>query len=163
MMYDLKNIKNHIQHKPLYLFVFFIIAYLFFYLSFLFQQDWYVLFFSVLGWLSIISIISLIIAHLILILIREVDKLKDGRKYIPYITIPCSYSIIRGFFFIFPNDYTYSLSLLVMILSTFVILLLLKKSIKKDKTNKFKTGIDMKSLKKLNEGEIDGSRRIIRK
>jgi len=54
MMYDLKNIGSLIVHKPLYIIILFLMAYVFFYISFAFNQNWYVSLFSIFGWLSII-------------------------------------------------------------------------------------------------------------
>ena len=59
LLYDLKNIRYKVLHKPIYLLVFFLCAYVLFYCSVLFQQNWYSALFSVFGWLSIISIVAL--------------------------------------------------------------------------------------------------------
>ena len=153
IMYDLKNIKDYLLKKPLYLFIMFLIAYAFFYISYFLNHSWYMVFFSVVGWLSITAIISLLITHAIIILIRTTDEVKGRWKYLPYVSIPSSYILMRVLFFVFPMDFSKNISLLVMILSTVVITILLLKY----KTNKFKTKTSMKQLEKK-EGD-DGKRR----
>ena len=159
MLYDLKNIKNNILHKPLYLFILFLMSYIFFYVSLLLNQNWYVSLFSIFGWLSIIAIVSLAVTHIILLLIRTTDEIPGYWKFIPYVVILVSYVVMRLVFFFFPADFTNCVSLLVMILSTILSVILLLKY----KTNKFKTKTPMKSLRKLKtEDETDVPRRIIR-
>lgn len=159
MLYDLKNIKNNILHKPLYLFILFLMSYVFFYVSLLLNQNWYVSLFSIFGWLSIIAIVSLAVTHIILFLIRTTDEIPGYWKFIPYVVILVSYVVMRLVFFFFPADFTNSASLLAMILSTILSVILLLKY----KTNKFKTKTPMKSLRKVKtEDETDVPRRIIR-
>ena len=159
MLYDLKNIKNNILHKPLYLLFFFLMSYIFFYVSLLLNQNWYVSLFSIFGWLSIIAIVSLVVTHVILFLIRTADDIPGYWKFIPYVVVFVSYVVMRLVFFFFPADFTNSVSLLVMLLSTILSVILLLKY----KTNKLKTKTSMKSLKKLKtEDETDVPRRIIR-
>jgi len=159
MLYDLKNIKNNILHKPLYLFILFLMAYIFFYVSLLLNQSWYVSLFSIFGWLSIIAIVSLAVTQIILLLIRTTDEICSYWKFIPYVVVLVSYVVMRLVFFFFPADFANSASLLVMILSTILSVILLLKY----KTNKLKTKTSMKSLKKLKtEDETDVPRRIIR-
>ena len=157
MMYDLKNIGSLIIHKPLYLFILFLMSYVFFYVSLLLNQNWYVTLFSIFGWLSIISTVALIIADMILILIKISDDLPNGWRLLPYITIPVSYILARVLFFFFPFEFSNSASLLTMICSTVIVIILLSKH----KTNKFKTKIDMKKLEKIEEDK-DEPRRITR-
>jgi len=154
MMYDLKNIGSLIVHKPLYIIILFLMAYVFFYISFAFNQNWYVSLFSIFGWLSIISIVALVIADILLFLIKITDELPDGWRLLPYLTIPISYVLARTIFFFFPNDFSNSISLLVMIFSTVAVTFLLLYY----KTNKFKTKTKMKQMK-----VEDGPRRIIKK
>jgi len=151
MLYDLKNIWNLIRHKPLYVISLFLISYLFFYLSFFLNQDWYVALFSVFGWVSIISIVSLIIANSILFLIKTTDEIPGRSKIIPFITIPISYILIRLLFYYFPITYVNFISIVVTILSTIIVTYLLLRS----KTNKFKTKRYIKKLKKKGKGEAD--------
>ena len=156
MIYDLKNIRYNILHKPLYIILLFLAAYLFFYVSFLLNQNWYVTLFSIFGWLSIIAIVSLIITHAIILLIKTVDEMPGFWRFLSYITLLVSYSIARGIFYlIYPTgkEFAASVSLLVMIFSTLSVILLLLKY----KTNKFKTRTDMKQLKKKVEEDEDES------
>ncbi len=155
MLYDLRNVWNLIRHKPLYIFLFFILCYLIFYISFWLNQIFYVAIFSILGWLSIIAIMSLIITHILLFLIKTTDQINGKKRFIPFIMLPVSYTLMRILFFYFPTDFTYSASLLVMILLTFFTAYLLLDS----QTNKFKTNIDIKLFKRKNKGEKNEGRR----
>jgi hypothetical protein len=160
IMYDLKNIWNLITHKPLYIVVLFLLSYIFFYISIIFQQHWYLGLFSILGWLSIIAIVSILIADLILILIKTTDDLPSFWSIFPYITMPVSYIFMRIIFFYLAPDsgLTYSFSLLIMIISTvFVTILLLR-----FKTNKFKSKSNMGKLKKIKD-DSNEPKRVIRK
>jgi len=159
MLYDLKNIKNNILQKPLYLSILFLLSYIFFYVSLLLKQSWYVYLFSVFGWLSIIAISSLAVTHIILLLVRTTDEIPGYWKFVPYIVVLVSYVLMRLVFYFLPADFTNSISLLVMTLSTILSVVLLLKY----KTNKFKTKTSMKSLRKRKiEDETDVPRRIIR-
>lgn len=160
IMYDLRNIWSLIIHKPLYVVVLFLLSYIFFYISIIFQQHWYLGLFSLFGWLSIIAIVSLLIADLIIILIKITDEIPSFWSIFPYITMPISYIIMRVLFFSLApeSNITNSISLLIMIIATSIVTILLLKF----KTNKFKTKTSMKDLKK----KVDDSnepRRIIRK
>ena len=159
MIYDLKNIKNNVLNKPIYIILLILISYILSYISILTGLRIYITIFSILGWLSIISIISLIISHMILLLIKYSDEIEGVLKVIPYISIPISYCFFRLLFYLYPISYHNSISLILTILITCVVLIILLKK----KTNKFKTKIDMDSLLKLGKGLKDESRRIIRK
>jgi hypothetical protein len=152
MLYDLKNIKALFLNKPLYLIILFTLAYILFYVSSWFNINWYVALFVILGWLSIISILSIIIADLILILIKTSDEISGNKKALPYITMPTSYIFARVFFFYIPTDFTRPLSILILILSTITVTYFLTKR----KTDKFKTKSDIKKLKKKRKGVKDG-------
>ena len=154
MLYDLKNIRDNILYKPLYIIILFLMAYAFSYVSLLLKQNWYVALFSILGWLSIIAIVSLIVAHAIIILVKTTDEIPSPWKRLPYIVIPVSYLLMRTLFFFYPLGFSNCISLLVMIISTVLVVFLLLKY----QTNKFKTKIDIKSLMKLGERKKDGSR-----
>ena len=159
MIYDLKNIRYNILHKPVYILLLTLLAYIFFYISVLFDSSFYIAFFSILGWLSIISIVSLLITHLILLLIKSTDNIKGIKKVVPYLIIPSSYVIFRLFFYYFPFPYLNSISLIFTIIITTIIVIMLSRN----KTNKFKTKIDMNTLLKLGKGKRDESKRIVRK
>jgi len=152
MLYDLRNIKALILNKPLYIVILFAIAYISFYISFWLEQNWYVAFFVILGWLSIISLVSIILADLLLLLIKNTDEIPSKWKIFPYATIPLSYILVRVFFFYIPTDFTKPISILVLIVSTIMVTYILLKR----KSNKYKTKRDMKISKKKSKGEKDG-------
>ena len=154
MLYDLQNIKVHIFHKPLYLLILFLMAYVLSYLSVLLKANWYTTLFSIFGWLSIIAIVALFIAHLIILLIKTTDEIQGHWRYLPYLTLLLSYTLMRTVFYFFPIEYLKTVSLFVMVLSTIVVVFLLLKY----KTNKFKTVTKMKQLR-----VEDGPKRSIRK
>ena len=154
MLYDLANIKYHIFQKPLYLLILFLTSYVLFYISFLLNQNWYMALFSIFGWLSIIAIVSLIMAHMIIFLIKTTDEIPGRWKFLPYITLPISYTFVRLIFYFYPTDFDKTASLLIMIFSTIATTFLLLYY----KTNKFKTKKHMKQVK-----VEDGPRRIIKK
>ena len=155
IFYDLKNIWSLISIKPHYVIILFLFGYIIFYISVIFDQMWYVTIFSVFGWLSIISIASIFIADLILLEIKTTDEITGNWKFIPYITMPVSYILIRLVLLYFQTDYTLPISLLIMIFSTALITILLLKY----KTNRFKTGTKMKSLRGKDDKEKKGKRR----
>ena len=132
MIYDLKNIKSHIFHKPLYIILLFLLAYVLFYVSLLLKQSWYSNLFSIFGWLSIISIVSLIVAHLITLHIKITDEIPKYWKMLPYLTIPISYAVMRLIFYFFLVPYTTTISLLTTVFLTIIVTVLLLKY----KTNK---------------------------
>jgi len=152
MLYDLKNIRNLIINRPLYLIILFTIAYIFFYVSFWLEQNWYIAFFVILGWLSIISLLSIFIADMIILLIKTTDDIPGGWKIFTYATLPFSYIITRVIFFYIPTDFTKPVSIMILILSTTIVTYILVKR----KSNKFKTKRDIKLLKKKSKGEKNG-------
>jgi hypothetical protein len=154
IFYDLKNIWGLISQRPLYLLLLFLFGYILFYISLVFNHLWYTTLFSIFGWLSIISIVSILIANIILFLIKTTDDLPGFYRFIPFIVLPISYILIRIFFFYIKTDFTYFASIVFMITITFVITILLLKF----KTNKFKTNIKMKLLRGKNETEKNGRR-----
>jgi len=151
MFYDLKNIWSLIRHRPLYIIILFLLAYILFYISLIFNQNWYVALFSIFGWLSIIAIVSLVVSTLILLLIKTTDEIPGKIKLLPYLTIPVFYVLMRMMFFYYPIENSNMISLAVMIISTILITYLLLRL----KTNKFKSKRDIKSLKKKDKGETD--------
>lgn len=157
MLYDLTNIKNHVFRKPLYIVLLFLFPYLLSYLSVLTKTSLYVFLFSILGWLSVVAIVALFIAQMITMLIKTTDEIPGRWKLLPYITLLTSYVLMRALFYSYPIDFYLTISLIVMILSTIIVTFLLLNY----KTNKFKTNLSMKSLRKKNKEDPDGTRRII--
>lgn len=152
MLYDLRNIWQLISHKPLYVALLFLVSYLFFYISLIFNQNWYVALFSIFGWLSIISIVSIFIANILLFLIKITDELPGYWRFLPYITIPFTYFLMRLLFLYFPTEFTNTASILVTIIFTILVTLLLLRY----KTNKFKTRTHIKLFKKKDKDEKNG-------
>ena len=153
MIYDLQNIKTLLLQKPLYILILFLLAYIFFYISFLLTRSWYIALFSLFGWLSIIAIIALLIAHLLILLIKTTDEIPPYWNLLPYLTLPISYVLMRFLFTVIKSDLETTASLLVMIASTLIVTLLLLKY----KTNKFKTRTEMDQVK-----VADAKRRLAR-
>lgn len=152
MIYDLKNIKTHLFQRPLYIIPPIVSTYLFYFITMLLNVNWYTLFFSFLGWLSIIATLALVIAHFVILFIQITDEIKGIWHYVPLLSLPISYVSFRILFFFIkiPNDLGFSL--LFMCITTGVIILLLYRF----KTNKFKTKAKMKPVR-----VEDGPRRII--
>jgi len=144
MIYDLRNIWSLITHKPLYLIILFLGAYVFFYISLFLDQNWYVAVFSIFGWISIISIASILIANLILLLIKTTDEIDGFKKLLPYLTIPVAYILMRVLFVFLPNEFSNSVSIVVTIIITGLVAFLLLNQ----KTNKFKFKIPIKLFRK---------------
>ena len=85
----------------------------------------------------------MIISHGILLLVKSVDNLPAKWKYLPYLTIPLSYIIMRLIFLYYPVEFSNSASILIMILSTVIATLLLLQH----ETNKLKSKTKMKQLR----------------
>jgi len=135
MIYDLKNIQAHITSSPLYVALLFLLAYIFYYISLLLHGNWYVALFSIFGWISIIAIVSLLVAHFLILLIKITDTLPKWWALLPYSMLPLSYILIRIVFYFLPIENILFFSLLFMIcISALTILILVKY-----KTNTFKT------------------------
>jgi hypothetical protein len=153
MIYDLRNVWSLIRQKPLYILGLFAISYALFYIAMVLNHNFYVALFSIFGWLSIVSIISLVISQMILLLIKTTDEITGLRKILPYVTMIGAYILMRLIFFYIPTDFTNSVSLVVMILATILVVYFLLWR----KTNRFKSKVDIKILKKKKKGEVDGS------
>jgi hypothetical protein len=155
MIHDLKNIKNHLVQKPLYILVIVLFIYAFYLISLFLNPRLYVSLFSVFGWMSLTAIIALLLTYLVLLLIKTIDEIVARWKAIPFITLPVSYALARVFFIYYPMKQVESVSLIVMILSTLIITILL---IKYKKTNRFKTATKMKHVR-----VADGKKRASKK
>ncbi len=146
--YELKNIWQLINYKPLYVLCLLLFIYLVYFILYVLDQAIYATFFSIFGWLSIISIVGLFISFLIIIFIFSIDKIKGRKKILPYITIPLSYILARVFFVYLPIDMDKSISLIIMILTTIVVIYLLINR----KDDKFKTKRKIKQIKYERKG-----------
>jgi len=146
IFYDLKNIRYELLHKPLYIILFVLSAYIFSYLAVLFQLNWYVGVFSMFGWVSIIAISALLLAHVIILFIKVTDRIPGVFRYIALFVFPVSYVLFRIIFFIVPIPFITSVSLFLSIgLTISVIVLLLYRL-----TNTFKFSESMNLRKKSN-------------
>jgi hypothetical protein len=144
MIYDLRNIWNLITHKPLYILVLILFSYNIFYISLWAEANWFVAIFSFLGWLSVISIISLIIAQALLLLIRVTDFIPGKTRIIPFFMMPISYILMRVLFYFVEFELANFTSLLGMILIVICVTYILLKV----KADKFKSRRNIKSSKK---------------
>ena len=160
MIYDLKNIWNLITQKPLYIVLIFIFSYLFFYISLFLDQNWYVFLFSVFGWLSIISIASLLITHLLILFIKTTDNIEGKKQILPFIMLPFSYVLMRIPFLYVESEFRNTICLFVMLFATFILTITL---VQDENTNKFKTRIRIKLFKRKSKGEKDEGRRSAKK
>ena len=88
---------------------------------------------------------------MIISLIRATDKIEGMKKYLPYISLPLSYSLMRILFYYFPNPYQLGISTLSMVIITFIVTMLIL-----NKGDKFKTLIKIKLRKKKSEEKKDG-------
>ncbi|MDG6229343.1 MAG: hypothetical protein QCH96_05205 [Candidatus Thermoplasmatota archaeon] len=158
MFYDLRNIKDHLLHHPIYVIIFFLIAYCFAYVSVLFDGNWYVSVFSLFGWFSVIAIAALVIALGLLLLVRISDELPDMIHWVPLLTLMLSYILLRSLFYVIPVPYLTSISLLGMLAITSSVTVLLFYLF----TNKFKTKEKMKTKKTRQERMDDGPRRLVK-
>ncbi len=150
MLYDLRNIKNHLIHKPIYVVSLIFTSYIFFYLSHIFRLNWYIAFYSLLGWLSIIAIVALLITHLIIVFIKVTDRLDKMRRLILYVTMIASYTSLRVLFLLIPIPYATTLSLLGMCLSVVGVTMVIMRQ-----TNKFKTIGMMKPSLHSEDGDLE--------
>lgn len=150
MMDDLLIMKNLIYDHPYYVVLGVLLCYVFFIISFFLNQGWYVLLFSVLGWLSIIAIISIIVAHFLVLLIRATDSIDSAWRFLPYLIIFVSYALARLFFMYYPFPYEHPLSLSTMLLSTAATAFLLRNRQNKQ-GDKLNTTKDINDLKKYYE------------
>ena len=151
MLYDLKNIWSLIRFQPLYMVFLFLSAYVFFYISLFLDQNWYASLFSILGWISIISIVAILITDMILIFIKITDELPGYWRFLPFINLPVTYILLRILFFFIKIEYTNILSLLLTVGLTVLLTYILLKY----KTNKFKTGTGIKLFKKKKKDKKD--------
>ena len=143
LLYDLKNIWQLIIHKPLYVVLLFLSSYIFFYLSWFVKQGYYVTLFSIFGWSSIVSIVSIFVSYLVVGLIYFTDKMQGVKKAFVFLMIPLSYIFARILFVFVKTDLDLTLSLLIMILVPILIIYL----ILKPKGDKLKTRKKIKWFK----------------
>ena len=144
MFYDLQNIRYKLLHKPLYILIFLLSAYIVSYLSVLFSLNVYVAIFSVFGWLSIIAISALFVAHVVVFYIKVTDLIPGVLRHVSLLFPLVIYIVLRVIFFITPIPYIPTISLALTIIFTLGFVLILLHRL----TNTFKLSEPMKSRKK---------------
>jgi hypothetical protein len=149
MFYDLKNIRYGILHKPLYVIILFLAAYIFSYLNVFLGHSLYVSMFSFFGWASILAIFALIYAEVLLYWILILDELPDVARYLSVVSLFISYVLLRIVFFMFswPSAAAIGFWGAVIITITVTILFLYRF------TNKFKTLLSMNSMRRKSGGK----------
>lgn len=149
IFYDLKNIRYNILHKPLYVLLGLLIAYLFSYVNVLFNQSLYVAVFSFFGWSSILAIFALIYAEVLLFWIYVLDDLPNGFRIIALLVLPISYIILRIVFYMFSWPLAAEIGFWGSIGITSLITMLLLHQL----TNKFKTLFTLNSVPRMSGGK----------
>ena len=149
IFYDLKNIRYNILHKPRYVFLGVLTAYLFSYLNVLFNQSSYVAVFSFFAWASILAIFALIYAEILLFWILVLDELPSGYNVLTLGVLPLSYILIRILFYLYSWPFATIIgfwgSVSITALITIILLYFL--------TNKFKTLLSMNSIRGTSGGK----------
>jgi hypothetical protein len=143
LVHDLKSIGFHLRQKPLYLLAIIVVVYGFYLVSLFLGNNWYLVVFSVLGWISVTALIALLLSYLVLVLIKATDRIRGWWKAVAYLSIPVSYVVARVLFLYYPVHPVEGYSLLFMVVTTGVVTILL---IKYKKTNRFKTATKMKHM-----------------
>ena len=149
IFYDLKNIRYNILHKPLYVILGLLIAYLFSYVNVLFNQSLYVAVFSFFGWASILAIFALIYAEVLLFWIYLLDELPFGYRVIVLLILPISYIIIRIVFYLL----SWPLAAVIGFWGSVGIASLITIILLHQLTNKFKTLFTLKSVRGISGGK----------
>lgn len=149
IFYDLKNIRYNILHKPLYVLLGLMVAYVFFYVNVLFGQSLYVAVFSFFAWASIVAIFALVYAEVLLFWIIVLDDIPMLYRVFNVLMLPFTYILLRIVFYLFSWPYAAQISFWVTIICTGIItIILLHRS-----TNKFKTLLSMNSIRGMSGGK----------
>jgi len=155
LLYDLRQIKDHLRQKPLYILVIILAFYLFYLVSLFINPAWYIGLFTIFGWMSLTAIIAILLTFPLLFLIKATDEIQPKWKLLPFITVVVSYVLARVFFLFYTSNHVKVVSLLVMLASTILVTIVL---IKYKKTNRFKTPPKMKHMR-----VADGKKRTSKK
>ena len=145
IFYDLKNIRYKILHKPLYVLLFLLSAYIFSYLSVLLHLNWYVGIFSIFGWISIIAISAILFAHIIILYIDVTDHITGAFRYLTLLIFPITYILFRVLFYFVPISFATMISLILSIVITIALIVYLLYRV----TNTFKFNESMNLRKKF--------------
>ncbi|MFA5102603.1 MAG: hypothetical protein WC525_05575 [Candidatus Thermoplasmatota archaeon] len=155
MFHDLRQIKDHLIEKPWYLVVIILILYVFYIVSLFINPVIYIGLFTIFGWLSLTAIIAIFLTFPLLLLLYATDEIRPRWNIMPFLTVILSYVLARVVFFYYPIQQVEGVSLLIMLISTFLITMIL---IKYKRTNRFKPTPKMKHLR-----DTDGKKRTIKK
>ena len=139
MIDDLLKIKDLIFSHPYFVIALLASLYVIFYVLYFLDLPFYVLFFSFFGWLSIISITSLLLAHFIVFLILASDRLPSLKRFLPFSLLVISYVLYRAIFYLVKSELTLPLSNILSSATTFVLVFLLLRF----ETNKLKMEEEM--------------------
>lgn len=144
ILYDLRQILNHLRAKPLYILVIILAFYLFYLISLFVNPVWYVGLFMIFGWMALTAIIAILLTFPLLFLIKATDYIQPYWKRIPFITVIVSYVLVRVVFLFYPMSYVNVVSLLITLGVTILVTILL---IRYKRTNRFKTPPKMKHVR----------------
>jgi len=150
MLYDLHLIKKLIVEHPLYVLITLAVLYLISVIMFFLKIPFYALLFAFFGWLALIAIVAILLAHFVVFLLIISDRLPSFKRFLPFLIPVVSYIALRILFLAFPSDFVYSISLLLSILITIASCFVLIKL----ETNKLKKLSEIKQ-----EEEEDGKGR----
>lgn len=148
MLNDISKIKNLILSHPYFILATFVLLYVIFYILYFLDLPFYVLIFSFFGWLSIISISSLLLAHFVVFLIWAGDRLPSLKRYLPLMLPICLYIFYRFVFYVIYVDLFLPLSNVMTLVTTFLAVI----AILKYETNKLKTDKEMAKVTERENG-----------
>jgi len=149
MFYDLKNIRYNILHKPVYILIAILGAYIFSYLNVFFGQSLYVSMFSFFGWASILAIFALIYAEVLLFWVYVLDDLSVGFRVLTLLTLPICYILLRVLFYLLSWPFAAQIGFWGSVgITVFITIMLLYRL-----TNKFKTLLSMNSIRGKSGGK----------
>ena len=139
MIEDLAKIKEMICSHYIFIILILLLFFSIYYLSYFSGINIYTLMVSFLGWLSLISVISLLLAHILVLLIISSDRVGGMRGYLLFLIPIVSYLICRSIFHV--TNYGLSIptsNAISIIVTLFTVILVFKV-----KTNKLKIGEEM--------------------
>jgi len=151
MIDDLAKIRDFFISHPRFILFFFVSIYILFYILYFLKLPYYVLIFSFFGWLSLISIVSLLIASLFVFLIMVSDRLPSFKKYLPLIVFVLSYISLRVTFTFVRTDMDLAITNIASSSLTFVSsAIALKMEMDRQKLRE-----GLQSLREVKEKKID--------
>ena len=137
---DLGNIKSLFLGRPLYLIGIIIILYAIAAGSYLAGASWLLDLATVVAWIALIAILTLILTFVLLIFLRTLDEIQSRWRYLPFLSMLLSYLGFRVLFFLVPIGNAEGASLFGMLGVTLAVTIYLLKW----KTNTFKAPKAMK-------------------